>query len=335
MSIVDLRGIVRPRRDTGFTIIEAVIVTVITALMTLVIERTVSGVVDTERTMRAVRNTTERGQQLTDRVRDLVCMSRKLYQNDAIGNAYLAKLSRTRFTPLAGARLPLVDEVNPMGPDVAGTPQTGNCLLFLREGDPYRAVADKPTKKIRSIDTYRLVCIYLAQSTKTVVAGGLQAVELVEWRSDAYPNYTQVSGIASATEKTAVVKDLYARFGVDYLWDPTGSVASSFYAIDGSGNIAASPTAVASIPEDLNVSFGGRLVSGNMAIARTDTTSKVRMPMFTADAVATWTPNGFEVKVTGPSGARQVWIHVTVEQQAAKGRVPAQTTTAVANTRDL
>ena len=309
--------------------------TVVVALMTLVIERTVSGVVDTERTMRAVRNTTERGQQSTDRIRDLVCMSRKLYQNDAIGNGYLAKLSRTRFTPLAGARLPTFDEVNPMGPDVAGTPLTGNCLLFLREGDPYRAIADKPTKKMRSLDTYRLVCVYLAQSTRTVVAGGSAALELVEWRGHAYPNFTQVSGITPATEKTQVAKDLYSRFGVDYLWDPTGPVASSFYAIDGTGNIAASPTVVASIPEDLNVSYGGRLVTGNMAVARTDMTSRVRMPMFTADALATWTPNGFEVKVTGPSGARQVWIHLTVEQQAAAGRVPAQTTTAVANTRDL
>ncbi len=334
-SGAQVRSGARARREAGFTIIEAAIVTVVVALMTLVIERTVSGVIDTERTMRAVRNTTERGQQSTDRIRDLVCMSRKLYQNDTIGNAYLAKLSRTRFPPLSGARLPTVDEVNPMGPDVAGTPQTGNCLLFLREGDPYRAVAVKASKKMRSVDTYRLVCIYLALSTKTVVAGGPPAVELVEWRGDAYPNYTQVSGITPAAEKTQVVKDLYARFGVDYLWDPTGPVASSFYAIDGTGNISATPTAVSSIPEDLNVSYGGRLVAGNMAIARTDVTSKVRMPMFTADPIATWTPHGFEVKVTGPSGSRQVWIHLTVEQQAAKGRVPAQTTTAVANTRDL
>lgn len=335
MSIADLHPRARLRREAGFTVIEIAIVTVVVALMTLVIERTVTGVVDAERTMRAVRNTTERGQQTTDRIRDLVCMSRKLYQNDTIGNAYLAKLSRTRFTPLAGARLPIADEVNPMGPDVAGAPFTGNCLLFLREGDPYRAVADKPTKKMRSIDTYRLVNLYLAQSTKTVVAGGPAALDLVEWRGKAYPNYTQVVGITVAAEKTQVVKDLYTRFGVDYLWNPTGAVASSFYAIDGSGNIAASPTAVTSIPEDLNVSQGGRLVAGNMAIARTDMTSKVRQPMFTADAPAVWTPHGFEVKVTGPSGARQVWIHLTVEQQAAKGRVPALTTTAVANTRDL
>ncbi len=59
------------------------------------------------------------------------------------------------------------------------------------------------------------------------------------------------------------------------------------------------------------------------------------MPLFSVDPIATWTPNGFEVKVSGPSGSRQIWLRLTVEQQASKGRVPAQTTTAVANTRDL
>lgn len=335
MSTAELRGGRRPRVEGGFTIIEAVIVTVIVALMTLVIERTVGGVVETERSMRAVRNTTEKGQQATYRLRDLVSMSRKLYQNDTIGNGYLAKLSRTRFTPLAGARLPIFDEVNPMGPDEVGDPHTGNCLLFIREGDPYRAVSVAASKKLRSIDTYRLVNVYLAQSTRTVVAGGQPAVELVEWRSEAYPNYTQVIGITPVAERTQVVKNLYTRFGVDYLWNPTAAVGAAFYAIDGSGNIAASPTAVTAIPEDLNVSPGGRFVSGNMAVARTDTTSQVRMPIFSVDPIATWTPNGFEVKVTGPSGSRQVWLRLTVEQQASKGRVPAQTTTAVANTRDL
>ncbi len=139
----------RPRR-AGFTIIEVVIVTAVVALMTLVIERTVGGVVETERSMRAVRNTTEKGQQATYRLRDLVTMSRRLFQNDAIGTGYLAKLARTRFAPLAGSRLPLFDEVNPMGPDEAGDPHTGNCLLFIREGDPYRAVAVAATKKLRS-----------------------------------------------------------------------------------------------------------------------------------------------------------------------------------------
>lgn len=335
MSIAEPGPRIRARRQAGFTILEAVIVTVVVALMTLIIERTVGGVVEAERSMRAIRNTTERGQLAAYRLRDLVTTSRKLFQNDAVGNAYLAKLGRTRFAPYAGARLPLFDEVNALGPDTDGDPRTGNCLLFLREGDPYRAVADKPTKKVRAIDTYRIVCVYLALSTKTVVAGGPAALELVEWRSEAYPNYTQVMGITVAAEKTAVVKDLYARFGCDYLWDPTGPVGTSFYGIDGAGNVAATPTAVTSIPEDLNVSSGGRFVAGNMAVARTDMGSRVRMPIFTKDAVATWTPDGFEVKVAGPSGARQVWIRLTVEQQAAKGRVPAQTTTAVANTRDL
>jgi hypothetical protein len=335
MSTAEPRTLRARRGGRGFSMIEAVVVTVVVALMTLTIERTIGGVVETERSMRAMRNTTERGQQSLYRLRELVQMSRKLYWNDAIGNGYLAKLSRTRFAPFAGTRLPIADELSPMGPDTAGDPRTGNCLLFVREGDPYRAVADKPTKKIRQIDTYRLVNVYLSQSTKTVVAGGPPAIDLVEWRSDAFPNYSQVLAISNATERSNVVKDLYLRYGVDYLWDPTKSVSTGFYAIDGTGTIGSVPTAVSSIPEDLNVSPGGKLVNAGMAVARTDMTSKTRMPIFCADVPAVWSPHGFEVKVTGATGSRQVWLRLTVEQQASKGRVPAQTTIAVASTRDL
>jgi hypothetical protein len=335
MSTADLLR-PRPRRaDRGYTAIEVAIAMVLVALMTLVIERTVTGLTDTERTMRAVRTTAQMGQDACYRLRDLVATSRKLYGNDALGNGYNDLVDRTRFPLYAGSRLPTFDEVNPLGPDDVGDPRTGNVLLFVRELDPVPCVAVAATKKIRTVDTYRLVSLYLSQSSRTLVAGGLPALDLVEWRGPAYPSYPQVSQISVAAEKTETVKELYNRYGFDYLWDPTQPVASAFYAIDGTGVIAAVPTAVTSIPEDMNVSRGGRFVLANVAVAYTDMASRPRMPVFTVEPEATWTPHGFEVKVVGASGSRKVWLRLTVEQQAVMNRVPAQQTTIVANTRDL
>jgi hypothetical protein len=312
-----------------------VIVVVIVGMMALVIERTVSSIIETERSLRAIRNTVERGQRALSNLRDGVATSRKLFQNDAVGTGYLGKLAFGSAPLLPGSRLPTFDEVNPLGPDAVGTPMTGNVLLFVREADPLPCIADPATKLVRTIDAYRLVCYYTTQSTKKVVAGGPFSLDLVEWRSASFPSYAQVTAISDATQRTRVVKDLYNRFGRDFLWDPTAAVSSSFYGIDGVGTIAAAPTVVASIPEDLNVATGPRFVYANMAVARTDTTSKPRTPIFTVDDPATWTPNGFEVKVVGPSGARKVWLRLTVEQQASAGRVPAQETTAIVSTRDL
>lgn len=336
MSTADARRPSRPRRaQAGFSILEALIVTFIVATITLVIERTVSSLIDTERTMRAIRNTSDRGQQAAYRLRDVVSSSRNIFGNDTLGNGYLSKIGFGALPLLAGSRLPKIDELNPMGPDTAGDPRTGNVLLFARQADPLPAKAAAATKKMRLIDTYRLVCVYLSQSSRTLVAGGLPALDLCEWRSDAFPSYTQVKAMTSSTERQSVVADLYNRFGYDYLWDVMQPVGSAFYAIDGTGNIASTPTAVSTIPEDVNVSKRGRFVAGNMAVARTDATSPPRASVFTVDAPATWSPHGFECKICGVSGSRKVWMRLTVEQQASKGRVPAQQTTVVATARDL
>jgi prepilin-type N-terminal cleavage/methylation domain-containing protein len=326
----------RGRSARGFTFLEMVITTAIIGLTTLVIERTISGVTETERSMRSIRNTSERCQRAAYRLRDIVAGARKLFQNDAAGVGYLAKLDLPAVAPLlAGSRLPKFDETKSLGPDLVGDPRSGNILLFVRECDPLPCIANAATKKVRSVDTYRFVCVYLTTSTRTLVSGGPQALDLAEWRSTNFPSYAQVMAITDTTERAKVVADLYNRFDVDYLWDLTKDVATAFYGIDGVGTVNASPSVIAKVPEDRNVSARGRFVSGNMAVARTDTTSFVRKPMFSADDPAVWSPQGFEVKIASPSGARRVWIRLTVEQQASKGRVPAYEAMVVANTRDV
>jgi len=81
-----------------------IIVTVIVGMMALVIERTISGVTETERSLRAIRNTVDRGQRALSSLRDAVATSRKLFQHDAVGDAYLAKLA-FGTSPLLPARV--------------------------------------------------------------------------------------------------------------------------------------------------------------------------------------------------------------------------------------
>jgi hypothetical protein len=323
------------RAERGFTAIEMTVTAILVGMATLVVERTVGSATETERLMRAVRGTHEDGPQVCYLLRDLVLRSRKLYGADAIGDGYLAKLDLSRDPLRAGSRLPKFDEVNPLGPDAAGSPHTGNVLLFMREGDPVPCVADKPSKKVRLIDTYRFVCVHLTPSSRTLVQGQPPALDLVVWRSGAYPNHGQIVSISDANERKEVVKDLYGRFGHSLLWDPTAAVDAAFYGIDGTGNVAATPTVLSTIPEDVAASSRGVFVPRNVAVARTDAASKPRMSLFTADDPATWVPDGFETKVVGTSGSRKVWMRLTVEQQSKPGVVPANTTTVVANCRDL
>jgi prepilin-type N-terminal cleavage/methylation domain-containing protein len=336
MSIADRTSArARRRRSRGYTFLEMVISIAIVALMSLVVERVLTSTQDAEKYLNAVRNATERGQKMAYELREIVSASRKLYGNDVVGLGYRNALQLTRDPIVATARLPRFDEVNPMGPDQANDPHTGNVLLFVREADAAPAIATPATKKVRYIDTYRFVCVYPHITTRMVITGQPGARDLVIWRSVPFPSYGQIMTISDATERQNVVKDLYNRFGYDFAWDPNGTADTSFYGMDNLGNIAGSPTAGLVIEEDLNVSQRGRLVYANVQLARTDAASHARRSIFTVDPPANWVPDGFEVKIAGASGSRKVWIHLVVEVQAAAGRVAVQDCTVIASTKDL
>jgi hypothetical protein len=299
------------------------------------VERVLTSTQEAERYLAAVRTATERGQKIAYDVTEIVSASRKLYGRDATGQGYLDHLDLTRDPLAPGVRLPLFDEVNPIGPDVVGDPRTGNAILFVREADAAPCVADPATAKIRYIDTYRFVFVYPHRTARTVVNGQGVAWDLVIWRSVPFPSRAQILAITNATEKQNVIKDLYTRYGYDVCWDPNGPATSTFYGLDVAGNMAALPNANPTIEEDLDVSERGRLVYADVQLAATDPASKARSAVFSMDDPQVWSPHGLEVKVVGASGSRKVWIHIVVEAQASHGRVAVMDSTMIASTRDL
>jgi hypothetical protein len=234
----------------------------------------------------------------------------------------------------AGARLPAFDEARPLGPDLDGDPRTGNVLLLVREADAVEVVVNPATGQRRRIDTYRVACVYPGVTTRNLVAGGALAVDLVHWRSEAWPAHAQLLAISGAAERTAAVQALVDQYGFDRAWDPTLPVESSFFALAADGSIAATPEPDPSIPEDPEVSPGGLLVSAGLQLAPTDAASVPRRAVFDVDPPETWSPHGFEVKVAGASGARRVWLHVVLEA-VKRGALAVEAHTAVASTRDL
>ena len=321
--------------ERGFTAIEVAVVTVLLGGAFLAIGRTVAALDEAEGLMRAIRSTAGDGPRACQALRAMVNPSRKLFGADAVGQGYLGVLDLGSVPRLPGARLPVFDEAGQLGRDGPGAPRTGNVLLFARACDPAPCVANAATRKIREIDVYRLVCVYLTTSSRTLVQGQPPALDLAVWRSARYPDHAQVMQIADATERRSVVADLHDRFGHALVWDPSRPVSGAFYGIDGSGNVGATPVAVTSLPAEPGGGAGPQLVARNLAVARTDPTSPPRKSVFTVDAPAAWEPHGFEVKVVGPSGSRKVWMRLSVEAQARPGSVPAILSTAVAATRDL
>jgi len=325
----------RSRRQRGFTFIEIVVSLAVLTLLALAVERTLTSAKDNERYLTAIRRATERGQQTCYEVFRTVSASRKLFQDDTLGQGYLDALNVTRL-PMAGdSRLPIIDEVGELGPDAIGDPMTGNVLLFVEENDPAPCVADGAAGKLRYIDTYRFVCVYRTGTTVNLVTGSPDATDLVIWRSVPYPNRAQIAAIEDADELRDVVVDLVDRYGYDTAWDPGAPVESGFFALSPTGVLAGTASTVPVIDEDVDRTTLGRLVAAQVQLAPTNEDAPHRKAIFTVDEPQVWSPNGFEVKIAGASGSRRVWIHLVVESPAGGGRVAVHPSTMIASTRDL
>ncbi len=334
MSTGDRRAM--PRPESGFTFLEVTVALAIFSLIGLVIERTITTTYNTERYLSAVRKSTERGQKISYEIFDSVSASRKLFQGDTAGRRYLAALDLSRDPIIGQARLPLFDEVNSLGADQPNDPRTGNVLLFVRESDPAPCVADPSTGAIRYIDTYRFVCIYPHQSNRAVVTfRGTYATDLVLWRSVPYPSRSQIEAIEDADQRRSVAADLFNRYGHSRAWDPNEDVDSAFYAMDYLGTVSGTPELAPLIEEDVDASSRGRLVYADVQLAPTIAGNYSRRAVFTVDDPADWLPNGFEVKITGASGSRKVWLHLVVECEARRGEAAVHANTMIASTRDL
>jgi len=317
--------------------LEVIVTISLLTIMVVIMERTIESTRRVERRLDATRRVTERSERVTYELLDDVNTSHMLFGDGARGAGYLGALDLTRFPLLPSARLPRIDETHALAADLAGDPYTGNVLLFVREAPAASASSAGTTSAVRSIDLYRFVCIYPRQTVRRLILDDpvAPARDLVVWRSVRFANYAQILDIDDAGERSNVVADLVKRFGVTDAWDPGAVVTAAFYPMDALGALSASPTSLMVIDEDPEVSEGGRLLSGNVQLAPTDTGDFSRRSLLTSDDPTAWTPGGFEIKIVGLSGSRRVWMHLVVETPGGKGVVAVQSSTVIASPRDL
>jgi len=325
----------RSHLQRGLTFVEVTVALSILALLALAVERTLTTATNSERYLTAIRRATERGQQVCYEVFRTVSASRKLFQDDVIGQGYLNALDLSRLPLASDSRLPLIDDRGELGPDAIGSPMTGNVLLFVEESDALPCVSDGAMGKIRYIDTYRFVCVYRNETDTSLVAGAADAHDLVVWRSVAYPNRAQLLAIEDADELRDVVVDLHDRYDHDTAWDPGAPIGAAFYPLTALGILSSTALTVPNVEEEVDLSTFGRLVLARVQLAATDPDSPTRKGVFSADDPLIWAPDGFEIKIAGASGSRRVWIHLVVESPAGAGRLAVHPSTMIASARDL
>ena len=326
----------RTRGMRGYTLLEISVVLVLLTAMAAIVERTLTSTNRADAYLSALRRAKQRSETAAFGVYEAVSASRRLFENDDVGTGYLGALDLSRFPLATGSRLPKIDETGPLGPDRPGDPRTGNILLFVREVDPVVASADPTTYPQRVIDVYHFVCCYPQQTNRNLITDHPgRARDLVIWYSIPFPSYQQIAAVSDPDERKKLLEVLRDTYGFDTAWDVCCPVDDAFHRINENGQLVASPEPDFLIPEHPGLSEGGLLVHHDTQLAPTEAERRLRRGVFTVDNIGFWAPHGFEVKITGASGHRKVWIHTVVEAQALRGETAMHASTLIASVRDL
>ncbi|MCB4791768.1 MAG: prepilin-type N-terminal cleavage/methylation domain-containing protein [Elusimicrobia bacterium] len=255
-------------------------------------------------------------QQTSNRVYMRLNACKRLFQNNASGNAYLAKVSLTGCPALlTGSQMPTIEETGSLvlGNAAFVAASVGNCLFFA--GNDSTAVllnilnSSAQASTVR-IDTYRFYYYYLSPSGAKSV-GGKPAPKLTEWQSKIYADYNQIAGITDPTKKSNTITALINQ-EVLYAWDSSNTdPAASFYTLaGGAATLAAGHSIVKEQATDLTSIISGAMGS-NYSYGYSPNSSSLTKPPKTVPIYATASgdfPSGFEVAIVAQAAGRMVLI---------------------------
>ncbi len=331
------------RNQKGFSLIEmTVTLAIVSVLMIAVyamIEQTIKATLFNE----SHSDLTVLSQKAVNGVQGELLQTRMLFQEDTMGSEYRGALQlSTRYPVASDSLLPVFDTSTVVNPDTT-TRYTGNSLLIVRQLEPLSITYDHDnngtTPEIEFLaDLYRFEYIYLSQSNAPNFAGSGKSLDLVQSSSIDYADYFQLSAMGTQAIKTISAK-LIAR-GLTRAWDPGQPLTSSFYALsgatDGTFDAAISNPAQRidlARAKTLMPGLRGGHIGGKMvySVAFNPTSPAqpypLRIPIRVfalADVAKPNFPSGFEVKVAGPSGSRQVMTRVVLMSNYVGGRYESQ-----------
>ncbi len=306
----------RNTRDVraAVTLIELMVVTAILAFVVYAIFQLLSTMISLSSHSEAWSNILQWSQQGVNRVSEEAASLRRIYPNDALGNGYLAVLPAPSVFPrLGNVRLPTVAPTGNFRADTLGNEQTGNCFLLCRERPPFDAVlAGGATRRI---DVYTLVIYYLSPVNRAM-GPWPRSLILARWESVEFADWTQVTSLA-AIEQPEVMQLLSNQRAITHLWRFDQAPATAFFPFDAIGNLGPVDPLYAPVEarntnviQNLGFGFAGVAWNRNANVWISEPT-----PLFGLfNPAGDGFPHGFEVQVTGPTGARTILFRLVISE---------------------
>lgn len=318
------------RRSRGVSLLELTIATGIFLAVMLMVQEVISTSQRAQVYIAARDRASQSSAKLIADMRGAGLASRRVYQDDAEGRAYLAALDTTGTPILADARLPVIDAAGRLELDGASAPRTGNAMLLACEDRPQVIAA---TGGRYRVDVVRFFCVYPTLIPEKVVEAMADRIDLVRFASRQYADKASLDQIPVALDKADVVQALVAQ-GITRCWVAGAAINSAFFQLNSDGSITAAP--ISSPLIDAPPDALPRLMIGATKSSVAPNSPALRVPSFArVDPLKPAFPSGFEVKVVGPSGGRQVLVRLTLVCGVRDGPDADSTTVRQFSVRDL
>jgi prepilin-type N-terminal cleavage/methylation domain-containing protein len=333
----------------GFTLIEVMVTLVIlVAVVVIVSSLAVESARSHSYADRAGR-ATEMNQEILDQFRLDLLSSVRLFENNDLGNAYLAMIDNSG-KPCISRCLPTLDADGSFRKEATSGELTGNSMLFARHAWTDE-VQVSSGKKYRT-DIYRILYYYLATEGNGPTPGSSIGLNLCRWVSEPLIDGNQIDDIADPVDREEVLDHLLnmtpdvlgdvRRSRAEVVWylaaDPT--VRGTFRQVEAGGLLndraGSSRGGKWKILSDPIWSTDGLLHHRHFSVSTNHALKSIGVSRYSVmDNTDSGFPHGFEVQCIGPSSARQVLIQLCLTS-TRRAYLPASSTLrSIVTCRDL
>ncbi len=336
-------------KEGGFTLLEVIIVmTILVSVIFIVVQLFLRSNQAHELAIRLNRGT-ELNQALLQNMRADLSSSVRLFENNALGNAYRDVLDMTDANPPMASVLPTIDSAGIFRQEAATGTLTGNTLLFANYAwiDEFQCTSGNQYL----VEVHRVVRYYMAKEdggpTPTYPIG----LNLCRWVSEPMVDGDQIDSIFDPTDQAEVLDHLLTRTpdmegkthpAVEVVW----RVGEDLAAVDtlrqiGMGGIL-SDTPLAprdptwAILRDPALSSNSLLWYRHFSVASNYAPGSAGVGRFSVqDNGGDGFPHGFEVQIIGPSAGRQVLLQLSLMSTRLSGLPTTSSQRIVVNMREM
>lgn len=361
------------RLRRGFSVVELLVVMAVTSVILIIILSMIEEATRLSLFVESRNDLSVMAQRPVNQIQRELLQANNIFFESVLGTPYRVGVHGALVAadpqPVPVSLLPQDIPIGAMGPDTAGTRDTGNALMLARKLSPFRITLNTETvggvtypTVIFFADRYVFHYYYLSYAVNRPRAfrNAPYIINLYRFRSRPVADYFQLTNATAnlgpgqiTALSTALRGNGALQADLDYAWDPGQPFGSSFYTIPAPGltfgAVIANPNAVnprciarrdvvPMIPE----LQGGR-ISGMMPITigyrynnelldpfYTDQAEafaltgrgRVQLPRF--GNVNDLADCGFEVKIVGPQGSRQVMTRLVMYSNYAVTKLDAQ-----------